>query len=193
MLTQIHSRSICTTLVFGLLVVDTMSAISQAAQSQGIDLSGRWELNREASENAQSKLETMQASSGSGHRPPAGMHGLGRLFGGQDSAEEARKLFLSRPTSFTVRQDGERVELSESNGRVRVLRANGQMQNVEGRDVRTRWDGRRLVSEVALGNAKVTETFDRVTNAAQLSVTTRLNLQGNEVSVRRVYDLESAR
>jgi hypothetical protein len=59
---------------------------------------------------------------------------------------------------------------------------------VDGRDVETKWDKHRLVSKIAVGNAKVTETYERSTSAPQLIVTTKMDMRGREVSVRRVYD-----
>ena len=134
-----------TALVGSLITLNTVTVINQARPSPQADLSGRWQLNRELSENAEAKLQSMHTSSGGGHRPPAGMHGLGGLFGGRkDETEQARELFLRRPTSFVVRQDGDRIELTDSDGRVRVLTANGQKVKVDGRDIRT--SGTRVVS-----------------------------------------------
>jgi len=59
-----------------------------------------------------------------------------------------------------------------------------------GRDVRTRWEKQRLISETSLGSAKVTETYERSTSGTQLIVTTKMDMHGRELSVRRVYDAE---
>jgi hypothetical protein len=183
-----------TVLVASLLAAGTVPVITQQRESPRPDLTGRWQLNRELSENAEAKLEAMHSSQGGGHRPPAGMHGLGGLFGGaKDESEQARDMFLHRPTSFVVKQDGDRIELTDSDGRVRVLTSNGRKEKVNGRDVRTKWDKGFLVSEISLANAKVTETYERVTTAPQLIVTTKMEMGGRDVSVRRVYDAESPR
>jgi hypothetical protein len=50
-----------------------------------------------------------------------------------------------------------------------------------------------LVSEISLANATVTETYERVTTAPQLIVTTKMEMGGRDVSVRRVYEAESPR
>jgi len=56
--------------VVGSLVgAGSVSAIAQERESLRSDLSGRWQLNRELSENAQAKLERMQSAQGSGHGP----------------------------------------------------------------------------------------------------------------------------
>lgn len=105
-------------LVGSLLAAANVRAIAQERESLRSDLSGRWRLNQELSENAQAK--------------------------------------------------------------------------VNGRDVQTKWDKQRLVSEISVGDAKVTETYERSTNAPQLIVTTRMDMRGHDVSVRRVYDAEGA-
>jgi hypothetical protein len=183
-----------TILVASLFAAGTVPVITQQRDSPRPDLTGRWHLNRELSESAEAKLEAMHSSQGGGHRPPAGMHGLGGLFGGgKDETEQARDMFLHRPTSFVVKQDGDRIELTDSDGRVRVLTGNGRKEKVNGRDVRTKWDRGVLVSEISLANAKVIETYARVTTAPQLIVTTKMEMGDRDVSVRRVYDAESPR
>jgi hypothetical protein len=183
-----------TVLVASLFVAGPAPVITQERESSYPDLSGRWQLNRELSENAEAKLESMHGSQDGGHRPPAGGHGLGGLFGGgKDETEQARDMFLHRPTAFVVNQDGDRIELTDSDGRVRVLTANERKEKVNGRDVRTKWDKGSLVSEISLANAKVIETYERVATAPQLIVTTKMEMGGRDVSVRRVYDAESPR
>ena len=131
----------------------------------------------------------MQSSQG--HGPGRHFGGLfGRLFGGGDM-EEARRLLLNTPSSFTVTQDGDRIVLTGSDGRARTLTANGRKEEVNGRDVQTKWDKQRLVSEISVGDAKVTETYERSTSASQLILTRNMDMRGHEVSVRRVYDAES--
>lgn len=87
---------------------------------------------------------------------------------------------------------GNRIVLTRSDGRVRTPTANGQKEKINGRDVLTKWDGQRLVSETSVGDATVTETFELSTTTPQLIVTT-MNMHGHGVSVRRVYDAESSR
>lgn len=184
------SALICCIVLFGSLVSGA-DVRSQERESRRPDLSGRWQLNRELSENAEEKLERMQSSQG--HGP--GRHGLGglfgRLFGGGDM-EEARRMVLNAPSSLTLTQDGDRIVLTGSDGRARTLTANSRKEKVNGRDVLTKWDGERLVSETMVGDAKVTETFERSASASQLVVTTRMDMRGHGVSVRRVYDAASA-
>jgi hypothetical protein len=76
---------------------------------------------------------------------------------------------------------------------VRTLTANGRKEKVNGRDVQTKWEKQRLVSEIVVGDAKVTETYERSTTTSQLILTSRMDMRGHGVGVRRVYDLVSAR
>ena len=178
-------------LVASLVAAASGRLIAQERESHP-DLSGRWQFNAQLSENAQAKVDRMQSSQG--HGP--GRHGLGglfgRLFGGGDM-QEARGLILNAPPSFTLTQDGDRIVVTGSDGRVRTLTANGRKEKVKGRDVQTTWDKQRLVSETTVGDAKVTETYERSTTAPQLIVTTRMDMRDHAVSVRRVYDSQSAR
>jgi hypothetical protein len=182
----------CVMLVGSLVAIAGVRVSTQERAQARADLAGEWRLNRELSENAQQKIDRMQTSQG--HGP--GRHGLGglfgRLFGGGD-IEEARRMVLNAPTSFTLAEDGNRIVLTSRDGRERTLTANGQKQKVNGRDVLTKWDGPRLVSETTVGDAKVTETFERSTTAPHLILTTNMDMRGHRVSVRRVYDAESAR
>lgn len=167
-----------------------VSARTQERESMRADLAGRWELNVPLSENAQQKVDRMQSSQG--HGPGRHFGGLfGRLFGGD--MQEARRMVVNAPQSFTLTQTGDRIALVASNGRSRTLTANGRKEKIDGRDVVTKWDGQRLVSETSLGDAKVTEMYERSPNAPQLILTTRMDMRGHGVSVRRVYDAAGAR
>lgn len=180
-----------TVLVTILIFAGMLPVIAQQRDSSRPHLSGRWQVNRALSENAEAQLERAQSPQG-GHRPPAGLHGLAGLFGGHDETEQAREAFLHRPSSFVVTQDDERIVVTDSNGRVRALTATGRPEKVDGRDVRTTWDKGLLIVETSFGTVTVAETYERPPNASQLAVTTRMAMGGREVSVRRVYDADRA-
>jgi hypothetical protein len=192
LITKYSALAACVALAGSLVGAAHVRAIAQERESLRPDLSGRWQLNQKLSENAQAKIDRMQSSQG--HGP--GRHGFGglfgRLFGGGDM-EEARGLFLNAPASFTLTQDGDRFVRTGSDGRVQTLTANGRTEKVNGRDVQTTWEKQRLVSEISVGDAKVTDTYERPASAPQLIVTTKMNMRGHEVSVRRVYDAGSLR
>lgn len=197
MRTRKHAAVIAYAALAGsLLVGGSVRAIAQQRESPRPDLSGRWTLNRDLSENAQAKIERMHASQGGGasqgHGP--GRHGGGGSGGGQAAQmNEVRDLLLDAPSWFTVTQDGERFVLTSNDGRVRRLTANGRKERINGRDVMTKWDGDRLVSEISLRNARVIEIYERGTNAPQLIVTMTMDMGGQVVSIRRVYDAGSPR
>lgn len=169
------------------------------------NLSGAWQLNRDLSEDAQRKLQSMGDGGEHGGRGSGGSHGpdhAGRGGGGhgpdghaggraqQDTRAqlEAQNLILNAPTRFVLTQDDQKVVLTEPDGRVRTLPTNNRKVKVDGRDLRAKWENNRLVSEISVGNAKVIETYERAPSAPQLIVTARVDMQGRRVSVRRVYD-----
>src|SRR5262249_12030403 len=93
----------------------TAVASSQERAPLGADLSGRWRLNGDLSENAEAKLERMRSQSsggGGGHMGPRG------LFGGSQQAqmEDARAMILDARPSFVLTQDGDRIVITDSSG-----------------------------------------------------------------------------
>lgn len=78
-----RARGYCTGAALAAGVSATATAIGIAKERESLrpDLSGRWQLNRQLSENAEAKVESMQSQSSGGHG--SGRHGgLGGLFGG---------------------------------------------------------------------------------------------------------------
>jgi hypothetical protein len=131
--------------------------------------------------------------SAQGHGPGRHFGGLfGRLFGGGD-LQEARRMILNAPSSFTLTQNGDSIVLTSIDGRARTLTATGRKEKHDGRDVLTKWEGQRLVSETSVGQAKVTDTYERSAGAPQLIVVTRMNMRDHGVSVRRVYEAQEIR
>jgi hypothetical protein len=172
-------------IVAGLVTSTNPRAERQDAQARP-DLTGRWTLNRELSENAEAKLAHLHAGGGGGHGPARHFRGGG---GGQAAAmNDLRNALLRVPAWFTLAQNADRIVVTDDDGRVRSLAVDGRRDKGNGRDVRTRWDDNRLVSEISLGNATVTETYERAPAAPQLLVTTRAEMGGQVLNVRRVYD-----
>lgn len=167
-----------------------------AAQERAVgqpNLSGSWQLNRDLSDDAKAKLESMHSSQPAGGHGPGRHGGLGRIFGGifgggQAGHAQLEEVVVNAPTRFVLMQDDQNVVLTEPEGRVRTLPTNNRTVKIDGRDVRTKWENNRLLSETTVGDAKVTETYERLPNAPQLIVTARVDMQGRQVSVRRVYD-----
>lgn len=108
------------------------------------DLTGQWQFNRRLSDDVQSKFGSM--GGGGGH------HG-----GGGGPFEEIRNSMLNAPTRLVLTQDDQKVVLTESNGRVRTLPTNNRVAKIDGRDVRTRWENNRLVSETTISGANLVD------------------------------------
>jgi hypothetical protein len=155
-----------------------VAAISATAQSSRPDLTGEWQLNRGLSEDAQAKFSSM--GGGGGHHGGGG-HGQG--------IEEIRNSLLNASTRLVVAQDDQKVVLTEADGHVRTLPTNNRTVKMDGREVRTKWENNRLVSETTIGDAKLVETYERSSGGRQLIVTVGAEMDGQQqMSVRRVYD-----
>jgi hypothetical protein len=154
------------------------SFAAQANAQPRPDLSGHWQLNRDLSEDAFVKLLAIMGSGGGHHG--GGGHGQG--------AEEIHNFLVNAPTSFAITQKDEAVVLTESNGHVRTLPTNDRAVKIDGHEVRTKWENKRLVSETELGNTKLVESYERSPDSQHLIVTAEMEVHGKQVSVRRVYD-----
>lgn len=183
----------CALIASGAITTATARVAAQDRVVGRSNLSGTWQLNRDLSDDAKTKLEGMHSSQPAGGHGPGRHGGLGGIFGGifgggQSGHAELEEVVVNAPTRFVVMQDDQKVVLTEPDGRVRTLPTNNRAVKVDGRDVRTKWDNDRLVSEIKVGDAKVVETYERSPNAAQLIVTARVDMQGRQVNIRRVYD-----
>lgn len=158
-------------------IVAGTSLTAQSGAAGRPDLTGQWQLNRDLSEDAQAKFGGI--AGGGGHHGGGG-HGQGM--------EEIRNLLLNAPTRLVVAQDDQKVVLTEADGHVRTLATNNRTVKVDGRDVRAKWESNRLVSETAIENTKLVETYERSPGGQQLIVTIGTDMHGQQVSVRRVYD-----
>jgi hypothetical protein len=194
---MIQKRSTFVLVVFAAAVIMASAATGvfgslQAGPAHSTDLSGQWQLNHELSENPQDKLPNMGGSGshhGGGGGQGGGHHAGGAAPGGdQQHPEQALNLLLNAPDRFLLTQDDQKVVITESDGHVRTLQTNNHKAKVDGHDVQARWDNNHLVTETGVGNAKVTETYERSPSAHQLIVTTTIDVSGEHVSVRRVYD-----
>lgn len=187
-----HARTLVATTAHVALAASLVAAWSVITSAQREharpDLSGRWTLNRELSESAEAKLDRLHSTQSSGHGP--GRHGGA---GGRGEMEDLRRVLLTPAAWLTLTVDGDRIVITDSDGQVRRLSASGQKERVGGRDVRTKWDGDRLVLEAAWGMATVIDTYERAADGARMTVTTTVDVSGQIVTVRRVYDLASSR
>lgn len=186
----------CALIACGVLTTATTRVTAQERVVGRPDLSGSWQLNRDLSDDAQEKVQSMRggaADAGQGGHGPGRHGGLGRIFGGifgggRASHTQLEDVVVNAPTRFVLMQDDQKVVLTEPGGRVRTLPTNNRTVKVDGRDVRTKWEDSRLVSEITVGDAKVTETYERSPIPRHLVVTARVDMQGRQVSIRRIYD-----
>jgi hypothetical protein len=124
------------TLVALVAIVLVSARVTTEPASSRPDLSGRWQLNTALSENAQAKLERLHASA-SGHGP--GRHGGGSV-GPSAQMSEMRARLLNPAAWFVLTRDGDRITVTESDGHVLGMTANGEKARIGDHDVRTRWD-----------------------------------------------------
>ena len=170
----------CVAAVVSAWAVAGISVAAQAGAAGRLDLSGQWQLNRDLSEDAQAKFASM--GGGGGH------HGGGQPGAQGQGMEEIRDRLLNAPTRLVVAQDDQKVVLTDDDGHVRTLPTNNRKVQIDGRDVRTKWQNNRLISETTIGDAKLVESYERSPDGRQLIVTVGAEMQGERMSVRRVYD-----
>lgn len=204
----------------GLLLAAFM-AIGGATQANATppDLSGRWVLNRELSEDAREKMrdgrDGMARPGGgggaggsgmgrpgggggksggrSGRRPPPGGDEGGRR-GGDDRRAAMRAVFEAA-SELTITQTAREIAILETDGRLRALHPDGEKyEDSSGAKVKARWDGERLLVTTSQERGPtVTETWRRAGEPAQIVVELRFQPpSGQEVTVKRVYDRADA-
>lgn len=185
--------------------VAVASALDCFAQSP--DLSGRWRLNPEKSENARDKIQRAgkpERPAGTPGRGAGGWGGPGGRGGGgrgrgnpsesppggrREAAPDIDGL-LAAPSEVAITHTESVITILEKEGRLRVLQLDAQPHASEAgaAQVTSRWNGQQLVVEtVRSGVPKVTETFRLDKDRSQLTIEIRLE-GGRPVSVRRLYE-----
>jgi hypothetical protein len=190
------------------LVAAAVLALALPAAAQ-VNLSGRWELNREQSDDPQERMQELGGGRGGalagllgsidperlaelrargGGRGSGGGFGDGTALAGmRDQIESVRALF-DMPAALVLIQDAEVLSITHPDGQVRRVPVEPGASMVNGREVRTRWESGRLVSETLLSETMtLVETFERA-ESGQLVMTAHMDLQGRPMSLRRVYD-----
>ena len=142
------------------------------------DLSGKWRMNRELSEDAGKKLENALRSAGTVARRG------GRLAPNQDARDRERDLprrrieaLIKASESLDIRQGKKEVSVTEGDLRERKFYTDGrpyQRQDQSGNLVtmRARWRGKRLVVDTRLADGgRFTESYELAPGGRQLIVT----------------------
>jgi hypothetical protein len=167
---------------------------SGTAHDATADLSGVWKLNQELTDDPAKVMRTS-----GGHGP--GMHGRGGGREGMDPQQiRARRQLLEAPSRLTITQTDNSVTLTESDGRVQPLTTDNQPQRLQlgtqTVDVKSRWDGGRLIKEMSLGDGMtLTDMYTATAEPRQLHVTVKLDGAHlpQPINFRRVYDAERLR
>ena len=162
------------------------------------DLSGRWKLNHEQSDDAQQK---MQEAFGGGARGSnrADVPGRQRRRGGQEAGQGGGLGRMMEAAETLQIQQKDPEILLKMEQRALTLFTDGRTQEQDGPrggSVKTtsRWDSNQLVVEREMGRGvKVTTTYSLSAAGSQLFVTTRIETprSSEPVLIRHVYDATS--
>ncbi|MEP6995502.1 MAG: hypothetical protein ABI968_13340 [Acidobacteriota bacterium] len=180
------------------------------------NLSGKWKLNRDASDSADAAMRDAPAqgrSGGGGYRGHGGMGrgggGMGRGGGGrrgraapsdgsESGAEDTSSLrdTLARARTLEIRHEEPRLSITDAIGRERVVYTDGRKTEEERSiggttKVRAKWkDGRVEVTSVPEKGPKITETFSVTADRSQLIVTMKLEgRRRGDITLHRTYDV----
>jgi hypothetical protein len=204
------------------------AAAGQEEAGPVTNVGGKWELNWRQSDRTPEVSEPgrgERGEGGGGRRGGGGGGGRGGGMGGRGgmmgapggmgrggegrsapSAETIDQMrdFMNAARTLVIVEHPDRVSITDESGQVQKLVTNGEKQKDErgGKSFErtTRWDGRTLITEIALaGGMKITQTFQKVAEGLQLVVTTKIEGKGMpggaSRELKRVYDqaLESKR
>jgi hypothetical protein len=167
------------------------------------NLSGKWFLDRDASDSPESAIRDPSGSgSGSVSR---GDGGMGRGHGGRrgrsavsdegSRAGDAGSMqdALRRTQTLEIRHEEPRLSIIDASGRERILYTDGRKVEEERSSggttkVTARWkDGRVEVTSSPGKGPRVTETYAVTADHSQLTVTTTFQGGRRDVTIRRVY------
>ena len=184
--------------VFGALIL--LAAPGGRAVAGGpSDLSGRWKLNHDLSEDPGERMREA-GRGGSAPRGGRGGYGGGRRgrFGGGRAAPEGEE--SPRPsfdpesveTLSIVHHDPE-LKIIDAFGREHALSTDGRKVEEERSagtvKMRAEWkDGHVVVTSAPEHGPKIVETYAVTADGSALTVTTKIENRGRSFEYRRVYD-----
>jgi hypothetical protein len=187
---------------FGWGVALAAAGAGENPASERPDITGRWKLNTEKSDDAQAKMREVmdggphdgRRGGGRGGRMGGGM-GRGRMGGSEAGApmRQAMDDILQPAEVLTITQSDPDVVIAGSDGRSVRLHADGRRIKAETGNVerKAEWDGSRLVVESTIGDrSHVIQSWTKAADGKQLSTTIRLKMPmaRKEVVINRVYD-----
>jgi hypothetical protein len=176
-----------------------LGADTAAGSAPPPDLSGRWVLNEEQSEDAREKI---RAARGGRRDGGGGFGGRGHPAGGRPGVppgggdpRAAMRAALEAADEMTITHTAREIAILDRDGRLRALHPDGEKYpNASGAEVKARWDKDRLVVQTSREHGPaVTETWRMAGEPAQLVIELRLQPpNGEPVTVKRVYDRAAA-
>jgi hypothetical protein len=177
-----------------LLLVTVMGPIQAAALP---DLSGKWSMNRELSEDAKAKLEKVFPTLGQ-VAPRGGDKGT-QADARDAEREQARRrieALIEASETLDITQINQELTVVEGNLRERKLYTDGrpfERQDRRGNmtTIRARWQGQRLVVDTSLPDGgKFTESYELSPGGEQLfvTVTSQDRRLKQPLVIHRVYD-----
>jgi hypothetical protein len=180
-----------------------------------VDLSGRFALNKQLSDDARQKMrEAMENGGGpgsgrfgaggpggqGGQGGPGGRGGSGGSGGPPGMAEdssgpEAMRSLLEPAEEIVVSQSPSELTIEEVFGRLRRLHPDGKKYKTDNGngDIRSYWkDGKLRVETRGARGASVTETWERVPDGSRLILMVRIEGGPGKLELKRIYDRAEA-
>ncbi len=169
------------------------------------DLSGRFALNKELSDDARQKMREA-AERGARSLPPGGgppgarrgpSGGPGDPPGGApDSSPEAMRSLLEPAEEIVVTQSASEIAIEEAFGRSRRLHPDGRTYKTDNGngEVKTYWkDGKLRVETRGASGASVSESWERVPDRSRLILMVRIEGgPAGKLELKRIYDRAAA-
>lgn len=209
------------TLAIGLCAGQPQVRADERGSAPEVDLSGRFALNKELSDDARQKMREARergggpgasprggspmapgggppGASGAPGRGPIGGSGPGGPPGGDSvsSGREGMRSLLEPAEEIVVRQSESEITIEEAFGRLRRLHADGKKHKTDNgnREIRTYWkDGKLRVETRGAPGGIVTETWERVPDGSRLILMVRVEGgPGGKLELKRIYDRTEA-
>jgi hypothetical protein len=200
------------------LALPAPRAEGQAKAAATVDLSGRWRLNKELSDDEQAKMRTVaearaepasapsSAPEGEGAQGGRGARGGGT--GGRtghsspppgvdENDPRGAKRTAGPPDAMTVTQAESEILVEEAPGQTRDLYPNGRTYRTDegATQIRTAWkDGKLVVERKNVRGWRLVETWDLAPDRSRVVI--HLLLEGGsrpKVSLTRVYDRDEGK
>ena len=203
------------TVRFAALVAGALVAAAPAVALDMPNLSGKWYLNKEASDSPDAMRSSEGSGSGSGYHGGGGSGGgMGMGHGGhgggggrhggrsapsdggavsEDGSPMNDAYAFQRTQILDIRHEEPKLSVTDAAGRERVFYTDGRKVEEEHSyggttKVTARWkDGRVEITSAPEKGPRVTETYAVTADRSQLTVTTTFQGGRRDMTIRRVY------